>query len=146
MLRKMLKGKIHRIRVTEADLNYVGSITLDPDLMDAADILPYEQVHVLDVDNGNRLLTYAIPGARGCGDVCINGAAAHLVHPGDIVLVLAYADYTDEEAHRLVPRIVHVDENNRLAWMGPRVEELVLSRAGTNTAEITNPGFDLWLD
>lgn len=146
MLRKMLKGKIHRLRVTEADLNYVGSITLDPDLMDAADILPYEQVHVLDVDNGNRLTTYAIPGARGCGEVCINGAAAHLVHPGDIVLVLAYADYTDEEARRLVPRIVHVDQDNRLAWMGPRVEEFVLSHARTSTAEMANPGIDLWLD
>ncbi|MCS7295915.1 MAG: aspartate 1-decarboxylase, partial [Dehalococcoidia bacterium] len=86
----MLSGKIHRAIVTDANLHYEGSITLDPDLMDAAGILPYEQVHVLDVTNGARLETYAIRGERGSGEVCINGAAAHLIHRGDIVIILTY--------------------------------------------------------
>lgn len=113
-MRAMLAGKIHRATVTEANLDYKGSITLDPDLMEAADILPYEKVHVLDVTNGARLETYAILGVRGSGQVCINGAAAHLVHEGDIVIVLTYQDVTDEVARSAAPRHVYVDARNRI--------------------------------
>jgi len=123
-LRTMLKSKIHRATVTEADLNYVGSITLDAELLEAADILEYEQVHVLDVNNGNRLTTYALAGPRGSGQCCINGAAARLVHPGDIVLVLTYTQYPDEEARRLRPIVVHVDERNRITRVDSAVEQL----------------------
>jgi aspartate 1-decarboxylase len=107
----MMKSKIHRATVTDADLNYVGSITLDVDLMKLADIREMEQVHVLDIDNGNRLITYAIPG--GPGDVCLNGAAARLVSPGDKVIVLTYADYEDDELNDYSPQVVHVDNTNR---------------------------------
>lgn len=120
----MLKSKIHRATVTEADLNYVGSITLDAELLEAADILEYEQVHVLDVNNGNRLLTYALAGPRGSGQCCINGAAARLVHPGDIVLVLTYSQFPEEEARHLRPIVVHVDERNRIARIDSAVEQL----------------------
>lgn len=113
-MRTMLAGKIHRATVTEANLEYEGSITLDPDLMEAADILPYEKVHVLDVTNGSRLETYAILGIRGSGQVCINGAAAHLVHEGDIVIILTYQDVTDEVARRAAPKHVYVDVQNRI--------------------------------
>jgi len=144
MFRRMLKGKIHRLRVTEADLNYVGSITLDPDLMEAADILPYEQVHVLDIDNGNRLTTYAIPGEAGSGAACINGAAAHLVHPGDITIVLAYADYAEEELRDYLPRIVHVDERNRITSIGPEAEDVALSQH--DLADLFGPEVRLWVE
>ena len=144
MLRRMLKGKIHRLRVTEADLNYVGSITLDPNLMEAADILPYEQVHILDVDNGNRLMTYAIPGEAGSGQACINGAAAHLVHPGDIIIVLTYADCTDEEARDWSPRIVHVDERNRINSISPEVEEIFLTQR--DLTDLFGEGVRLWFE
>jgi len=110
----MMAGKIHRATVTEANLDYVGSITLDPVLMDAAGILPYEQVHVLDVTNGSRLETYTITGRRGSGEVCINGAAAHLVHEGDLVIIVAYQQLPDDEARSFVPRQVHVDARNRV--------------------------------
>ncbi|GBD14473.1 Aspartate 1-decarboxylase [bacterium HR25] len=113
-MRTLLKSKVHRARVTDANLDYEGSITLDPLLMEAADIIPYEQVHVLDVTNGARLVTYAIPGRRGSGEVCINGAAAHLVRPGDIVIVLTYATVTEEEARRHRPNLIYVDEANRI--------------------------------
>ena len=113
-LRTMMAGKIHRATVTEANLDYVGSITLDPVLMDAAGILPYEQVHVLDVTNGSRLETYTITGRRGSGEVCINGAAAHLVHEGDLVIIVAYQQLPDDEARSFVPRQVHVDARNRV--------------------------------
>jgi aspartate 1-decarboxylase len=109
----MLKSKIHRAVVTDANLHYVGSVTIDPDLLDAADILEHEQVAVVDVDNGARLETYAIAGARGSGDLCLNGAAARLVQPGDRVIVIAYADYTDDELESYEPRVVHVDTANR---------------------------------
>ena len=114
MRRKMMKSKIHRATVTDANLHYQGSVTLDPLLMEAADILEYEQIDVLDVTNGNRLTTYAIPGAPGRGEVCLNGAAAHLVSRGDLVILVTYADYEDEEARRHRPRLVFVDERNRL--------------------------------
>jgi aspartate 1-decarboxylase len=111
MRRRMMKSKIHRATVTGADLHYVGSITLDADLMRRADILENEQVHVLDIDNGNRFETYAIPG--GPGDCCLNGAAARLVQPGDRVIVITYADYEDAELDGFAPKVVHVDSRNR---------------------------------
>jgi aspartate 1-decarboxylase len=110
----MLASKIHRATVTEANLEYEGSITLDPDLLEAAGILPYELVHVLDITNGARLETYTIQGVRGSGDVCINGAAAHLVHPGDCVIILAYQHMTDDEAREARPYHVYVDGQNRI--------------------------------
>ena len=113
MNRTMMKGKIHRATVTDANLAYEGSITLDPVLMELADILPHEQVHVYDVDNGNRLITYAIEGAPGEGGVCLNGAAARLVQPGDKVIVVSYAEVDDAEARSWNPRVVRVDERNR---------------------------------
>ncbi|HEV2370038.1 MAG TPA: aspartate 1-decarboxylase [Acidimicrobiales bacterium] len=110
MRRRMMKSKIHRATVTDANLNYVGSITLDRALLSAADILEWEQVTVLDIDNGARFETYAIPG--GPGEVCLNGAAARLVHPGDKVIVITYADYEAAELAGFEPRIVHVDAAN----------------------------------
>jgi aspartate 1-decarboxylase len=118
MFRTMMKSKIHRATVTRADLDYVGSITLDAALMDAADLLEGEQVAIVDVTNGARIETYAIPGERGSGVVGINGAAAHLVHPGDLVIIISYALLSDSEARSLQPRIVHVDEKNRIAKLG----------------------------
>ena len=111
MRRRMLKSKIHRATVTEADLNYVGSISLDPALMSAADILEHEQVAVLDIDNGARFETYAITGQPG--QVCLNGAAARLVHPGDKLIIITYADYQDAELDKYTPSVVHVDQWNR---------------------------------
>ncbi len=108
MLRTMLKSKVHRATVTDCDLHYVGSITLDPDLLEAADVLPHEQVHVVDMDNGARFETYAIAGRRGSGEVKVNGAAARLVHRGDTVIVLSYAQVDDAELARHTPRVVHV--------------------------------------
>ncbi|MEU8074945.1 aspartate 1-decarboxylase [Catellatospora citrea] len=115
MYRTMLKSKVHRATVTQAELHYVGSLTLDPDLMDAADLLPGELIHVLDVTNGARLETYVIEGERGSGVVCVNGAAAHLIHPGDLVIIAAYALMTDDEARDAKPKVVFVDEGNRIA-------------------------------
>ena len=113
-MRTMLKGKIHRAHVTGADINYEGSITLDPVLMDAADILPFEQVHVLDITNGARLQTYAIGGRRSAGEVVINGAAARMIGEGDLVIVLAYHTVSEEDARSLRPRLVYVDGANRI--------------------------------
>lgn len=118
MLRTMLKSKIHRATVTEADLHYVGSVTIDADLMDAADLLEGEQVTIVDVTNGARLVTYAITGKRGSGVIGINGAAAHLVHPGDIVILIAYGTMTDAEAREYRPRIVFVDADNKQVDLG----------------------------
>jgi aspartate 1-decarboxylase len=111
MLRRMMKSKIHRATVTDADLHYVGSITLDTELMQLADILEMEQVQILDIDNGARFETYAIPG--GPGDVCLNGAAARLVAPGDRIIVITYAEYDQVELEHYAPRVVHVDTANR---------------------------------
>jgi len=113
MRRTLMKSKIHRATVTDANLHYQGSVTLDPLLMEAADILEHERVDVLDVTNGNRLTTYAIPGAPGRGEVCLNGAAAHLVTRGDLVILVTYAEYEEDEARRHRPRVVFVDERNR---------------------------------
>jgi aspartate 1-decarboxylase len=108
MQRVMLKSKIHRATVTDSDLHYVGSITIDRDLLEAADIREHEQVHVVDVDNGARFETYTIAGARGSGDVCVNGAAARLVHRGDTIIVISYGQYDEAEMERYEPRVVHV--------------------------------------
>ena len=113
-MRTMLKGKIHRACVTEANLAYEGSITIDKNLMEAADILPYEQVHVLDVDNGARLVTYAIEGERGSGVICMNGAAARLVVKGDLVIIISYCTVSDAEARNLVPTLVYVNSRNAI--------------------------------
>jgi aspartate 1-decarboxylase len=110
MRRRMMKSKIHRATVTEADLNYIGSISLDPELMAAADIREHEQVTVLDIDNGARFETYAIVGQAG--QVCLNGAAARLVHPGDKVIIITYADYEEAELEDFQPTVVHVDQWN----------------------------------
>jgi aspartate 1-decarboxylase len=110
----MCKGKIHRATVTQADLNYVGSITIDQDLLDAADIYPYEQVQVVNINNGARLETYTIPGARGSGVICLNGAAARLNAVGDLVIIISYAQCNEEEIRSLQPHVVFVDENNRM--------------------------------
>jgi aspartate 1-decarboxylase len=114
----MLKSKIHRAHVTGANVDYEGSITLDPELMDAADILPFEQVHVLDITNGARLQTYAIEGRRGSGEVVINGAAARMVGEGDLVIVLTYHTVSEEDARSLRPRLVYVDGANRIKRVG----------------------------
>lgn len=118
MLRLMMKSKIHRATVTQADLDYVGSITLDSALMQAADLLEGEQVAIVDVTNGARIETYVIAGERGSGIVGINGAAAHLIHPGDLVIIISYALLADSEARSLEPAIVHVDHRNRIVKLG----------------------------
>lgn len=117
-LRPMMVGKIHRATVTAADLDYVGSVTVDADLLAAADLLPGQQVDIVDVTNGARLTTYAIAGEAGSGVVCVNGAAAHLVHPGDVVILIAYAMLPDAEARTYTPRVVHVDALNRIDDVG----------------------------
>ena len=114
MLRHFLLGKIHRATVTRADLHYVGSITIDRDLMDAAGLLENEKIDIYDITNGSRLATYVIPGERGAGEIGINGAAAHLVQPGDLVILAAYGWMTAEEAAAHPPRVVHVDSANRI--------------------------------
>jgi aspartate 1-decarboxylase len=114
----MLKSKIHRATVTQADLHYVGSVTVDEDLLDAADILPGEKVAIVDVTNGARLETYTIIGERGSGVLGINGAAAHLVQPGDLVILIAYGQMDDAEARAYRPRVVHVDAKNKILELG----------------------------
>ncbi|MBI2862040.1 MAG: aspartate 1-decarboxylase [Chloroflexi bacterium] len=111
-MRTVLKSKIHRARVTGANVDYEGSITIDPNFMEAVDIWPYEQVHVLDIDNGARLETYAIEGRRGSGEIVMNGAAARLIHRGDLVIILSYATVSDEEARNLHPKIIRVNATN----------------------------------
>ncbi|MGH3448544.1 MAG: aspartate 1-decarboxylase, partial [Nocardioidaceae bacterium] len=118
MIRTMMKSKIHRATVTEADLHYVGSVTVDTDLLEAADLLPGELVQIVDVTNGSRLETYTIAGERGSGVIGINGAAAHRVHPGDIVILIGYAQVTDAEARSLRPHVVFVDADNRIVDAG----------------------------
>ncbi len=113
MQRLMMKSKIHRATVTETNLDYEGSLTIDRDLLDAADILPNEQIHVWDVTNGTRLITYALAGRRGTGEVCVNGAGAHLIKTGDLVIIATYAGFEDAEARRHEPRVVFVDGKNK---------------------------------
>ena len=112
MQRIMLKSKIHRATVTDAQLHYEGSVTIDRQLMELADLIDHEQVQIYDVNNGNRLTTYVIPGEPGSGTICINGAAAHLVHPGDLVIICSYANFDESEARQVNPRVVHVDAKN----------------------------------
>ena len=112
----MLKGKIHRATVTEADLNYIGSLTLDEDLMDAAGFREYEKIQVLDITNGNRIETYVICGTSGSGKVCINGAAAHLIHKDDLIIIVAYCQIDDAEIQNYVPNIVHVNTENQVIF------------------------------
>ena len=126
MQRVMLKSKIHRATVTDSDLHYVGSITIDPDLLEAADILEHEQVHVVDVDNGARFETYTIPGRRGSGDMCVNGAAARLVHRGDTIIVIHTAPNEKAELEHYEPRVVHVEaRTNRIVTIDDEVATLI---------------------
>jgi aspartate 1-decarboxylase len=121
----MLKSKIHRATVTECDLHYVGSITIDPDLLQAADILEFEQVAVVDVDNGARLETYTIAGERGSGEIKVNGAAARLVHRGDTIIVISYGTYDPEDLEHYEPRVVHVGETNEIRNIDGEVATLL---------------------
>lgn len=124
MIRTMLKSKVHRATITDSDLHYVGSITVDPDLLDAADILVNEQVAVVDVDNGARFETYTIAGQRGSGEVKVNGAAARLVHTGDTVILISYGLYDRDELARYEPRVVHVDRSNHIVAVDTDVASL----------------------
>ncbi len=126
MLRQMMKSKIHRATVSDCDLHYVGSITVDPELLEAADILPHELVHVVDVDNGARFETYTIEGTRGSGEMKVNGAAARLVHRGDTIIVISYAQYDREELETYEPRVVHVEKHtNRIINVDAEVATLL---------------------
>ena len=124
MQRSFLRCKIHRATVTEANLNYIGSITIDEDLLDAAGMSQYEKVHVLDITNGNRIETYIIKGEKGSGEICINGAAAHLINKGHLVIIVAYCVLNESEVESHNPVIVHVDEQNRIT---DKLPESVLS-------------------
>ncbi|HET9811766.1 MAG TPA: aspartate 1-decarboxylase [Sphingomicrobium sp.] len=134
MIRTMLKSKIHRATVTQADLDYVGSIAIDRDLMDAADLLEGEKVAIADITNGARLETYVIPAPRGSGIIGINGAAAHLAHAGDLVIIMSYAMLEDAEARKLKPRVVHVDDDNRIVSLGEDAAEPVPGAADQKRA------------
>ncbi len=124
MIRTMLKSKIHRATITDSDLHYVGSITVDPDLLDAADILVNEQVAVVDVDNGARFETYTLAGTRGSGEIKVNGAAARLVHTGDTVILISYGLYEQGDLEAYEPRVVHVDRSNRIVAVDADVASL----------------------
>ncbi|MEU6867662.1 aspartate 1-decarboxylase [Streptomyces sp. NPDC046876] len=137
MFRTMLKSKIHRATVTQCDLNYVGSLTVDADLMDAADLLPGELIHLVDINNGNRFETYVIEGPRGSGIIGVNGAAARLVQNGDLVIVISYATVPDEDAAKLVPSVVFVDDQNRVVDRGA-----ALASAPAGTALIAGDTVD----
>ena len=136
MFRTMLKSKIHRATVTEADLHYVGSVAIDRDLMDAADLLEGEKVAIADITNGARLETYVIPAPRESGTITINGAAAHLVQAGDLVIIMNYAAMDDAEAKRWKPIVVHVDENNRVISLGNDPSEPVPGAADQRRAVV----------
>lgn len=125
MLRTMFHAKIHRATVTQADLHYVGSVTVDQELLDTAGILPGEMVSIVDITNGARLETYTIAGERHSGVIGINGAAAHLINPGDLVILIAYAQMEDAEARSYEPKVVHVDEDNRIISLGDDPAEAV---------------------
>ena len=138
MMRIIMKSKIHRATVTQADLHYVGSVTLDADLMEAADLLHGEQVAIVDITNGARIETYVIPGTRGSGVIGINGAAAHLVHEGDLVIIMSYAMLDEAEARALEPRIVHVDGQNRAVKTGNDPAEPVPGAGGQVRGDLAN--------
>jgi len=145
LMRPMMISKIHRATVTQADLHYVGSITIDAALMEAANLFPGQRVDVLDVTNGNRLTTYAIPGTHGTGQICINGAAAHLIHPGDIVIVLSYGYLNDDEASRYTPVVVFVDDKNHIVKVGSEPGEVPvdsdLERSGRQISDFHKSGW-----
>lgn len=141
MLLTMLHSKIHRATVTQADLHYVGSLTIDRDLMDAAGLRAGQEVDVVDVDNGNRLTTYAIEGERGTGILCINGAAARLISPGDLVIVIAYAQMTPEEAEEFKPQVVFVDRSNKVIEVGHDAGD-VPDGYGLKTSAVTHRRHD----
>jgi aspartate 1-decarboxylase len=138
MLRTMMKSKIHRATVTQADLHYVGSVTVDEDLLEAADLLPGELVHIVDVTNGARLETYTIAGERGTGVIGINGAAARLVHPGDIVILIGYGQLDTDEARTFQPRVVFVDDRNRIVRRGSDPAE-ALPDSGLVRGDLVEP-------
>jgi len=139
LIRTMMKSKIHRATVTQADLHYVGSVTVDQDLLDAANLLPGELVHIVDIDNGARLETYTIAGERGSGVIGINGAAAHLVHPGDLVILIAYAQLEDAEARTFEPSVVFVDADNRVIGTGSDPAEALPGSGLTRGDVVDNP-------
>ncbi|WNM24931.1 aspartate 1-decarboxylase [Demequina capsici] len=138
--RPMMISKIHRATVTQADLHYVGSITIDATLMEAADVLPGQQVDVVDVTNGARLTTYAIPGKAGSGQICINGAAAHLVHPGDVVIIIGYGMLSDADARTFEPHVVFVDPGNRILELSDE-PGLVPADSGLEPSGLATHGF-----
>lgn len=142
MLRTMFKSKIHRATVTHADLHYVGSLTVDLDLMEAADLLPGEQVAVVDVTNGSRLETYLIAGERGSGVMGVNGAAAHLAEVGDTIIVISYAQLDDAEARGFVPTVVHVDAANRIVEIGTDPAEAIDEETRTPPFAVASSGVD----
>ncbi len=123
MNRIMCKSKIHRATVTEANLNYIGSITIDKSLMEAADLYEFEQVHVININNGERFITYVIEGEKNSGTICLNGAAARLVMPGDLVIIVSYADYSANELETFNPSIVFVDSKNKLFKTAPSAQQ-----------------------
>jgi aspartate 1-decarboxylase len=125
-MRTMMKSKIHRARVTGLNINYEGSITIDRKLMQEADILPYEQVHILNINNGARFSTYAIEGESGSGQICLNGASARLACKGDIIIILTYSQVEENEAADFTPTIVHVDRNNEITGIKHTIESLSL--------------------
>lgn len=129
MNRIMCKSKIHRARITEANINYVGSVTIDRNLMDAADLLPYEQVHVLDITNGQRFITYVIEGQPGSGVICINGAAARLVATDDRVIIISYAEYQNDLLADFEPKVIFVNDANHIIDMNSMVENSVMHTA-----------------
>jgi aspartate 1-decarboxylase len=139
MLRTMMKSKIHRATVTQADLHYVGSVTVDEDLLDAADLLPGELVHIVDITNGARLETYTIAGERGSGVIGINGAAARLVHPGDLVILIGYGQMDTAEARAHTPSVVFVDADNRIVETGHDPAE-VPTGIGLLRGDLTHTG------
>ena len=139
MLRTMMTSKIHRATVTQADLHYVGSVTVDEDLLDAANLLAGELVHIVDIDNGNRLQTYTIAGERGSGVIGINGAAARLVHPGDLVILIAYGQMEDAEAREFKPSVVFVDSENKIIGTGNDPAEALPGTGLTRGDIVANP-------
>jgi len=152
MLRMMYKSKIHRATLTDADLNYEGSATIDSDLLEAADILPYEKVQIVNINNGSRLETYVIEGERGSGDICLNGAAARLGEPGDMVIIISYAEMDDVEAREWEPKTILVDENNRIKNGKPQASDQgsahpkKLRVLSSSSKKVTNGGsfIDRW--
>ncbi|RNE48908.1 aspartate 1-decarboxylase [Corynebacterium alimapuense] len=138
MLRTILGAKIHRATVTQADLNYVGSVTVDADLLDAAGLIEGEKVSIVDITNGARLETYVITGQAGSGEICINGAAAHLIHPGDMVILISYLQATTQEALAYTPQIVHVDLDNRIVGLGHDPSEPVPGSGTLSSRDVFN--------